>query len=378
MSAVQLLELLDFAKISDDSRVAKSRSRRGAATDGRILSHFYAGPENRLVAFVCSSSESLANRGNPLLLVGPSGVGKSELARTVAARQAAMSGQGSVIHITATEFARRFAEAVDRDSIDPFRKPIRECDVLLIEDIHLIVDKPAAQDELASRISQRIEHSRLTIMTCRRIPTEIRGLRPLLASRMLPGLLLPVAFPAQETRRAILRSIAMRLEANLDEETLAILENALPTGISVPRLSAAIEQLRLHKKLANDSDLTTESASTTTNQAIQAAIESSSREPNLSLNEIASAVAKKFKLKSADFRGPTRRQQVVRARSLAMYLARKLTDLSLQQIGLYFGGRDHTTVMHACRTTETILADSPELARTADEIVESLLGNESL
>lgn len=372
MSAVQLLELLDFAKRSDNSRVAKSRSRRSAAGDGRILAHFYAGPENRLVAFVCSSSESLASRGNPLLLVGPSGVGKSELARTVAARQAVMSATGSVIHITATEFARRFAEAVDRDSIDPFRKPIRECGVLIIEDIHLIVDKPAAQDELASRISERIEQSRLTIMTCRKIPTEIRGIRPLLASRMLPGLLLPVAFPAKQARQEILRAIAQRLETTIEEETLAILENALPVSISVPRLSAAIQQLQLHNQLENQSDPTTNS------QAIQAAIESSSREPNLSLNEIASAVAKKFKLKSADFRGPTRRQQVVRARSLAMYLARKLTDLSLQQIGLYFGGRDHTTVMHACRSTETILSESPEMARTADEIVESLLGNESL
>src|SRR5690606_28759594 len=134
----------------------------------------YAGPENRLAAFVCGSGEAIAQRGNPLLLVGPSGSGKSALAATLAAAEVERQGRGRLVRLTAVDFARRYAEAVDGDDLTHFRDPLDEADVLLVEDVHLIADKVAAQEELAGRIALRTDLARVTLITCRRMPTEIR------------------------------------------------------------------------------------------------------------------------------------------------------------------------------------------------------------
>lgn len=137
----------------------------------------------------------------------------------------------------------------------------------------------------------------------------------------------------------------------------------LSKSIPATRLGAAVQQLRISTRRSGlPVDIV----------AVQQAIDATPSGPELSIHEIATAVARRFKLKTADLKGATRRQQVVRARALAMLLGRQLTNLSLQQIGAYFGGRDHTTVLHACRKTEELFSESPELARIADEVIESL------
>lgn len=328
-----------------------------------LLAEFYVGPENRLAAFVCSSQEPIARRGNPVLLYGPSGSGKSALAASLAAIEAQFYESPKVIHIPAIDFARRYAEAVDGDDLDHFRKPFDEADVLLIDDVHLIADKVAAQEELAARLHVRIDQDRGTILTCRRLPTEIRGLRPILASRMLPGLSVAVALPGEETRRALLQVFADRAGLRLEEDLLELLAIGLPKDATAPMLSAAITHMQVW---CNDQGVDPNV------HAVQAAIDASGSQHEPSMQEIAAAVARRFKLKTADLKGATRRQQVVRARALAMFLGRKLTDSSLQQIGSFFGGRDHTTVLHACRKTEELLGTNPDLSQAADEVTELL------
>jgi chromosomal replication initiator protein len=327
------------------------------------LPDFYVGPENRLAAFVCSSQETIAHSGNPLLFYGPSGAGKSALAASVAANEAARHENGKLVQMTAVDFARRYAEAVDGDDLSHFRKPIDDADVLVIDDVHLIADKIAAQEELAARLAVRCDHQRATLLTCRRLPTEIRGFRPLLASRMLPGLAVPVSVPGLSTRREILAQLAQRSDLQLDDELVDILARAIPDDAPATRLASAITHLRVW---CRNSQLPPSM------QAIQSAIDATGREHEPSIHEIAVAVARRFKLKTSDLKGPTRRQQVVRARALAMLLGRKLTDLSLQQIGNYFGGRDHTTVLHACRKTESLMIDNPDLSLAADDVTEWL------
>lgn len=337
--------------------------RRHVGAERPLLTHFYAGPENRLAAFICDTRQSIAERGNPLLLIGPSGSGKSSLAATLAANEAEEQIASKVLHFKAIDFARRYAEAVDGDDLEHFRQPVSEADVLWIDDVHLIADKGAAQEELAARLADRFERSRATILTCRRLPTEIRGFRPLLSSRMLPGLTIQVSPPGSEARRELLGVLADDAELQIDGELLDLLAAGLPAGLSVPRLAAAISHLRLWCRNAE---------SPPTVGAVQAAIDAASSNHAPTIPAIAGAVARRFKLKTADLKGPTRRQQVVRARALAMFLGRKLTDRSLQQIGDYFGGRDHTTVLHACRKTESLLGSSPDLSRAADEVTETL------
>jgi chromosomal replication initiator protein len=303
-----------------------------------------------------------------LLLIGPSGAGKTALAMTLARGEAdrlaeARGAPVEVLHLPAIDFARRYSEAVDGDDVERFRAAIDQVDVLLVDDVHLMIEKSAAQEELANRLATRTDQSRLTLLTCRRAPSELRGFRAILSSRMLPGLMVPVALPGLDARRELLADLANARQLKLSPSMLDRLSEGLADPLPASRLAAVIS----HLSVTAPADGTGLDAET-----IDAAIDAITRGQEPSMGEITQAVARRFKLRISDLKGPTRKQQVVRARALAMYLGRRLTTHSLQQIGDFFGGRDHTTVLHACRKTESLLSDSPELAQVADEVCESL------
>ncbi|MGV3483195.1 MAG: DnaA ATPase domain-containing protein, partial [Planctomycetaceae bacterium] len=228
-----------------------------------LLPVFYAGEENRFAAFVCGTADnddspefadSLASMG-PLLLVGASGTGKSALAVHLAARfldslardfpaspgdvdadgkpgavtsssTATSTGNldsSPLIFMPGVDFARIYSRAVDADDITRFRAELQAASVLVIDDVHLMIDKPAAQDELAARLEARSAASLPTLLTCRRLPTQVPGLRPLLVSRMLPGLTVPIRFPGPEARRCLIMSLAERRDLNLGDEEVELL-----------------------------------------------------------------------------------------------------------------------------------------------------------
>ncbi len=344
--------------------------RRDSLVPEPSLAYFIAGDENRLAAFVCRSDPSFLRGTNPILLVGPSGAGKTVLALHFATRlsiDAAMTDdslepetvwQG---YWVASEFARRYAEAIEADDIEPFRRLIDEASVLVVDDLHSMSDKSAAQEELAMRIAARLDAGRPTVLTCRRLPSDIRGMRPSLVSRSLPGLTIPLNLPSDSTRRLILRELAIAFDLQVQDDLLDLLSLGFGEAISVRQMLASIKQLGLWCRM-NDSPVT--------NKAIQSVLDQTSDERSVSISEITQRVARHFRLKSSDLRSDTRRQNVVRARSLAMWLARKVTTMSLNQIGAEFGGRDHTTVMHAIRKTESLLETDADLRRAAAEVTE--------
>ncbi len=269
----------------------------------------------------------------------------------------------TVLYLPAIDFARGFADAVQADDVDHFRQRIMSSGCLILDDVHTIADKLPAQEELAARIEQRVQEQRATILTCRRLPTELRGIRPFLASRMLPGLTVPMERPGPEARREIVKRLAQQVELPLAEETVDLLCRGLPGGIPVRRLNAAINQLRLWEKNGGQVD---------DPRAVQSAVDAVGKASEPTIAQITRAVARRFQLKTSDLKSSTRRQQVVRARSLAMLLSRQLTGSSFQAIGSYFGGRDHTTVLHACRKTEELIETNSDLHQTADEVTEQL------
>ncbi len=327
---------------------------------------FYAGPENALVAHLALGSMNLHELGSSCLIVGPSGVGKTAIARFLAAKELGEeAGGGRFLFEPATEFARRYAEAVEADDLEHFRQRYDRPDVLVIDDIQAIVGKHAAQVELSMRMDVRLEKQRLFIATCNVLPLQLRGLRAALASRLLGGLTVPIAPPGDEAREAILEALCLQLEFPFSIEQLRALDKSLPPRSTVRRLVSALQQVNLHRKASNvgkeETALSTEH------------IESAVRAAGIpTIASIAAAVAKRFKVRASDLRGDTRRQSVVQARALAMYLSRQLTDSSLQQIGRYFGGRDHSTVLHGLRKIEEGLPDQPELSRAIIELTDQL------
>ena len=339
--------------------------RRDLGRAAGSLPYFISGDENRLVRFLAQSETPLFDFGNPLLLIGPSGCGKTSIALHVAAKQAIATPiddrPAKVTFYRAVDFARLYAEAIAADDLPPLRVELDEAPMLVIDDLNLIHDKPAAQEELASRIEQRTLAQRATIITCSRLPSEIRGIRPILASRVLPGLTVPISTPSGQTRNVLLREIALHLELSISPELLDILADGLDDQLPVRSLEAALKQISLWCRM-HESDPTLE--------AVQSAIDTVGRPAEISLAMIANAVAKHFRIRMSDLRSSSRKQNLVRARSLAMFLSRRLTSKSMHQIGDYYGGRDHTTVLHAVRKTESLLEDSDELRRAANEVVE--------
>lgn len=343
-------------------RDAKLARERAAAS----LSFFIAGEENRLPAFVCQS-DSVASYAQPLMLIGPSGSGKTTLAMHLAARIAASISMGgdptAVKYTSAIDFAREYAEAIDSDDLRPLQQTLDSVAILIIDDLQDIAGKTAAQHELSIRIEKRIASGKPTLLTSKRLPSETRGIRPQLASRCVVGLTIPINLPAGESRRTILRELALLRQLELSEELLGLLDAGLRTELSVLALDSAIKQVDLFCRM-NDSpvDVT----------AIQSAIDTAGRMDDVDLGKITRIVARIWGHKTKDLRSGSRKQSVVRARSLAMLLARQMTSHSLDKIGEYFGGRDHSTVLHAIRKTQSLLEQDGDLSRMMNEATEKL------
>ncbi|KAA5538767.1 AAA family ATPase [Roseiconus nitratireducens] len=343
-------------------RDAKLARQRASAS----LPLFIAGPENRLAAFVCQSDAAFS-LAQPVLMIGPSGCGKTALALHLAARCAAsmsLGGQsGAVKYLVGSDYARDYAEAVAADDLPPLREMIDEVPVLVLDGLHAMAGKRAAQDELSMRLERRVDAGRPTILTSQRLPSETRGIRPQLASRSVIGLTIPIQFPGPESRRTLLREYALLRGVELSEDLIGLLDAGLRTELPALALDAAIKQVDLFGRMNE----------TTPNvAAVQSAIDTAGRNDDVDLGKITRTVAKIWGHRTKDLRSGSRKQSVVRARSLAMMLARQLTSHSLDTIGEYFGGRDHSTVLHAIRKTQSLLEHDGDLSRMMQEATEKL------
>ena len=348
-------------------RPSTSMRRRGPQYVPASLPYFVAGEENRLAALVCRGEIEVFAMGNPILLIGPVGCGKTAIATHLAAlavSQISRHGEpGRVVFYSASDFGRAYSEAISADDLKPLSEELDRADVLVIDDLHLMADKTAAQEELAIRIETRFDAGLPTILTSKRMPSEVRGIRSRLASRTAPGLTIPIELPQSASRRQLLTELAMHFGLELDENLVAILDAGLESSIAVRAMEATMKQISLWCRM-NESGVTIE--------AVQQAINGSRQSRDLSMAQITNAVSKYFRLRSSDLRSDSRKQNLVRARSLAMWLARQLTSLSMHQIGEYFGGRDHTTVLHAIRKTASNVETDPVMRRAADELTEKL------
>ena len=305
-----------------------------------IFDNFVAGPSNQLAhAAAMAVADAPAGSYNPLFLHGAVGLGKTHLLQAIC-HKAMESGQSmNVLYLSSETFVNQFISAIGEGELDRFRYKYRNVDILLIDDIHLLANKERTQDEFFHTFNALYNAGRQIVLSSDSPPTEIPTLKERLISRFKWGLVAEIAAPGYETRLAILRRKAAARGTPVPEEVLAFLAEHVDTNIR--ELEGTITKVGGYAQLINQHiDL---------NLARRAlGFRDGDRGPSTTgIERILDVVCKDFGVRIADLQGRKRTQSIAFPRQVAMFLARGLTPLSLEEIGGHFGGRDHSTVLYA-------------------------------
>jgi chromosomal replication initiator protein len=301
---------------------------------------FVIGPGNRFAhAASVAVSESPAKQYNPLFIYGPTGLGKTHLLQAIAHEMKRRHPEFKILYISSEKFTNQLITAIQTKSTPQFRAKYRTLDLLLIDDVHFIAEKDSTQEEFFNTFNALYEAHKQIVVTSDRPPKDIPGLEERLVSRFGWGLVTDIQPPDFETRVAILKKkmeretvvvpddvayfIADKIKSNIRE-----LEGALIRVVAYCTLTNSKIDIRLAQEILKDSFK--EEAQKFTIEGIQ------------------KVVADYFSVKVSDLRSKRRTVSIVRPRQIAMYLVRELTQHSLPEIGEYFGGKDHTTVLHSC------------------------------
>ena len=329
---------------------APSATLRGKPPRPSVLDEFIAGPENRLAAVAVKAVfEDQATRVTPLVFYGPSGCGKTHLARGLAEWWEKHHPIAYVVALTGAEFAQQYANAVEHDRIDPWRAKLRTAQMLVIDDLAGITGKRGAQQELQQALDELSAKDAIVIVTTQSLPHALSGLSETLRSRLSGGLTVPVNIPGAATRQAIVERFAAARGMPFSKRLVQSLVENL--NVPAPVLLGALMELELA--------MHTDGKPLDAERIRRYLVDHDREKTPVSIRDIATVTAKYFNLKLVDLKSPSRRKAIVSARNTAVFLARQLTDRSLEQIGDYFGGRDHTTILHGYRQADKLARTDP-------------------
>jgi chromosomal replication initiator protein len=302
------------------------------------------GPENALVSALIDAVHRPHAPWCPLVIYGPLGVGKSSLCKALLHLHQQRFPRVVALSTTGSDLARALGHAIETDSVGDLRRRYLHCQWLLVDDLDHLSRSAVAQQFLISILDSLIPRQAFVLATLRQPPQATTGLNPALVSRLHGGLVVPLAFPSAATRRELVRRLAAELGLALDQATQALLADV--------DHSAACELFTpggLRRRLTAMAHGIPPAPQAKTSKAIAPLI-----------RQIQSAVARHYGVSLSELKADTRRQQVAQARGLAMYLTRQLAGLSYSHIGRQFGRRDHTTVLHACRRWQRLLAEDEQ------------------
>lgn len=336
----------------------RATSGSGALNTELTFENFVEGKSNRLARAACMLvSEECGEQYNPLLIYGGVGLGKTHLLHAVGNAVRRRSGELRVVYVAAIRFVTEMIAAIpgrgresDRQSgFERFRAHYSDADVLLMDDIQFLAGKDRSQEEFVHVLNALLDGRRQVVMTCDRYPKDIKDLEDRLKSRFGWGLTVAVEPPDLETRVAIILRKTEAAGNVVPEDVAFFLARRIHTNVR--ELEGALHRLLAFAKF-NHVEITVDLA----REALKDMLRSQDR--LLTLDAIQRAVAEHFRMRTADLLSASRRRSVTRPRQIAMALAKELTSASLPEIGAAFGGRDHTTVLHACkRVTDLRQAD---------------------
>jgi chromosomal replication initiator protein len=328
---------------------------------------FVVGNGNRFAhAGALAVAESPAKAYNPFFIYGGVGLGKTHLMHAVAHFILSQNPNQKVLYVSSEKFTNELINAIKDDKNEEFRAKYRNIDVLLIDDIQFIAGKDRTQEEFFHTFNALYDANKQIILSSDKPPKDINTLEERLRSRFEWGLIADIQAPDLETRIAILRKKAQLENLNVSDEVMFFIADKIASNIR--ELEGALNRVIAFATL-HDSEMTIDLATEALKDILSAP-----KAKIINSTIIIDAVARYFDLKIDEFKSRKRNREVAYPRQIAMFLCRDLTDMSLPKIGEEFGGRDHTTVIHACDKISDELSTIPETKITIEELKKNILG----
>ncbi|MCL4316094.1 MAG: chromosomal replication initiator protein DnaA [Gammaproteobacteria bacterium] len=302
---------------------------------------FVAGKSNELArAASLQAAQDLTGAYNPLFIYGGVGLGKTHLMHAIGNYIKQHRPAARVVYLHSERYVADMVKALQHNTIDDFKRYYRSVDALLIDDIQFFAGKERSQEEFFHTFNALLEGQRQVVMTCDRYPKEVSGLEERLTSRFGWGLTVVIEPPELETRVAILMSKAEQVETQLPDDVAFFIAKRFRANIR--ELEGALRRVVANARFTHR-PITLELAKEALRDLLAL------QDKLVTIENIQKTVADYYKMRVADLNSPRRSRTLARPRQIAMALAKDLTNNSLPEIGRAFGGRDHTTVIHACR-----------------------------
>ena len=326
---------------------------------------FVIGNSNRFAhAASLAVAESPAKAYNPLFIYGGVGLGKTHLMHAIGHYILQGNPNAKVVYVSSEKFTNELINSIKDDKNEEFRTKYRSVDVLLIDDIQFIAGKERTQEEFFHTFNTLHDANKQIILSSDRPPKEIPTLEDRLRSRFEWGLIADIQAPDFETRMAILKKKADVEKLNVPNEVMVYIATKIKSNIR--ELEGALIRIVAYSSLTNR-EITVDLAT----EALKDII-SNKQNKNITIDLIQDVIAAYFNLRVEDLKSQRRTRNIAYPRQIAMYLSRKLTDMSLPKIGEEFGGRDHTTVIHAYEKISESLKSDESLQRTIDDITKKI------
>jgi chromosomal replication initiator protein len=329
------------------------------------FSQFVIGDGNRMAhAGALSAAELPGQAFNPLFLYAPPGLGKTHLLHAIGNYVLAFGGGATVRYTTVEAFTNHFISALASRSLERFKQSYRDADVLLIDDVQFLVSKAKTEEEFFHTFNTVYETGRQLVLTCDRLPQRLVGIEERLRERFQSGLVAEIKPPDHATRVAILRKRVALDGVEINPDVLGLIADRITTNVRA--LEGALIRIVAHHSLTRQS-IDLELAATVLDDIHPApAVE------NTTIASIQKVVSDYYSLPLDELLSPSRAARIAWPRQVAIHLSRHLTGASLNEIGAAFGGRNHATVLHACKRVDERLKGDRDASRSVDDLIATL------
>ena len=365
---ITVITSLEEIPAANKNEVQKEKLISSNLNPKNTFDSFVIGNSNRFAHAACVAvAESPAKAYNPLFIYGGVGLGKTHLMHAIGHYILNQNSNAKVLYLSTENFTNELINSIKDDKNEAFRNKYRNVDVLLVDDIQFIAGKESTQEEFFHTFNALHNASKQIIISSDRPPKEIPTLEDRLRSRFEMGLIADIQSPDYETRIAILRKKAQEENKHVpDEVTIHIAKNIKS---NIRELEGALVRIFAYADLANK-EITYELACEALKDIISGKV---NKEINVDL--IKEKVSQYYNIKISDFNLKKRTRDIAFPRQVAMYLSRELTDLSLPKIGESFGGKDHTTVMHAHEKISNDIKKNKDLKDKIENIINDIKNN---